>query len=134
MKDPAPLVYTEPPPKRQFSGSSSSEKFTVGSLCSLGALQCISWLQVAHGVGQCAVIRAIPGLTKEKFLNIVWSTLLMSAPSAYDSRGFSLINSLSKLLQSLGDACKGGREIFHYINVLVDLLCLFSHVVKLIWN
>ncbi|KAG7225542.1 hypothetical protein INR49_004948 [Caranx melampygus] len=53
--------------------------------------------------GQRAVIRAIPGLTKEKFLNIVWSTLLMSVRSAHDSRGFSLMNSLSKLLQSLGD-------------------------------
>lgn len=88
-----------------------------------------SWLQVAHRVGQCAGIRAIPGLTNEKFLNIVWSTLLMSVPSAYDSRGFSLINSLSKLLQSLGEVCKGGREIFQYMNVLVDLLCLFWHVV-----
>lgn len=55
-------------------------------------------------------MRAIPGLTKEKFLNIVWSTLLMSVRSAHDSRGFSLMNSLSKLLQSLGDVYKGGRE------------------------
>ncbi|TNN50664.1 hypothetical protein EYF80_039114 [Liparis tanakae] len=34
---------------------------------------------------------------------MVWSTLLMSARSAHDSRGFSLMNSLSKLLQSLGE-------------------------------
>lgn len=59
--------------------------------------------------GQRAAMRAIPGFTKEKFLNIVWSTLLMSVRSAHDSRGFSLMNSLSKLLQSLGDDCEGGR-------------------------
>lgn len=55
-------------------------------------------------------MRAIPGLTKEKFLNIVWSTLLMSVRSAQDSRGFSLMNSLSKLLQSLGDDFEGRKE------------------------
>lgn len=46
---------------------------------------------------------SIPGLMKEKFLNMFWSMLLMSALSANDSRGFSLRNSLSKLLQSYGD-------------------------------
>lgn len=46
---------------------------------------------------------SIPGLMKEKFLNMFWSMLLISALSANDSRGFSLRNSLSKLLQSKGD-------------------------------
>lgn len=40
---------------------------------------------------------------KEKFLNMFWSILLISALSANDSRGFSFKNSLSKLLQSYGD-------------------------------
>lgn len=46
---------------------------------------------------------SIPGLMKEKFLNIFWSILLMRVLSANDSRGFSFKNSLSKLLQSYGD-------------------------------
>lgn len=55
---------------------------------------------------------SIPGLMKEKFLNIFWSILLMRALSANDSRGFSFKNSLSKLLQSYGDFLirVGGRE------------------------
>lgn len=44
-----------------------------------------------------------PGLTKEKLLNKFWSMLLMSLRSVEDSRGRSLRNSLSKLLQSHGD-------------------------------
>lgn len=53
-----------------------------------------------------------PGLTKEKLRNRFWSMLLMSRRSAEDSRGRSLRNSLSKLLQSLGDfwAGVGGGE------------------------
>lgn len=46
---------------------------------------------------------SIPGFMKEKFLNMFWSMLLISALSANDSRGFSFKNSLSKLLQSYGD-------------------------------
>lgn len=46
---------------------------------------------------------SMPGLTKEKFRNMFWSMLLISALSAKDSQGFSLKNSLSKLLQSHGD-------------------------------
>lgn len=64
----------------------------------------------SRAASQRALMRVIPGFTKEKFLNMVWSTLLMSVRSAHDSRGFSLMNSLSKLLQSLGDDCVGGRE------------------------
>lgn len=63
--------------------------------------------------GQRAAIRTMPGLTKEKFLNIVWSTLLISVRSAHDSLGFSLINSLSKLLQSLGEVCEDEGQIFN---------------------
>lgn len=78
---------------------------------------CWWWMSVLvegfRSGGQCAAMRAIPGLTKEKFLNMVWSTLLMSVRSAHDSRGFSFINSLSKLLQSLGDVCKNSRAYFH---------------------
>lgn len=48
-----------------------------------------------------------PGLTKEKLRNRFWSMLLMSRRSAEDSRGRSLRNSLSKLLQSLGDFWAG---------------------------
>lgn len=59
--------------------------------------------------------RAIPGLIKEKFLNIVWSTLLMRVRSAQDSRGFSLMNSLSKLLQSLGDFYKQRADLMRII-------------------
>lgn len=46
---------------------------------------------------------SIPGFMKEKFRNMFWSMLLISALSANDSRGFSFRNSLSKLLQSYGD-------------------------------
>ncbi len=43
---------------------------------------------------------------KEKLLNMVWSTLLIMRQSVAESRGFSFMNSLSKLLQSLADFCK----------------------------
>lgn len=63
--------------------------------------------QILSGLGRGEVQEqtkvSIPGLMKEKFLNMFWSMLLMSALSANDSRGFSLRNSLSKLLQSYGD-------------------------------
>lgn len=49
-----------------------------------------------------------PGLTKEKLRNRFWSMLLSSLRSVEDSRGRSLRNSLSKLLQSLGDFWAGG--------------------------
>lgn len=43
------------------------------------------------------------GLTKEKPANAAWSMESMSILSPWDNRGFSFRNSLSKLLQSLGD-------------------------------
>lgn len=89
------------------------------------------WLSVLFGGcwsgGQRAPMRAIPGLTKEKFLNIVWSTLLMSVRSAHDSRGFSLINSLSKLLQSLGDVCKGGGQGNTLIHAMIRTIHFWFH-------
>lgn len=42
----------------------------------------------------------------EKSRNMLWSTLFMSTRSAHDRRGFSSMNSLSKLLQSPGDVCE----------------------------
>ena len=45
------------------------------------------------------------GLIKEKPLKAVWSMESMRVLSQWDSLGFSLRNSLSKLLQSLGDFC-----------------------------
>lgn len=47
------------------------------------------------------------GLMKEKPANAVWSIESMSILSPCDSRGFSFRNSLSKLLQSLGDFWEG---------------------------
>lgn len=55
-------------------------------------------------------IFSILGFTKEKLLNIFWSMLLISALSAQDSLGFSFRNSLSKLLQSLGDFFKKRKK------------------------
>lgn len=58
---------------------------------------------------------SISGLMKEKFLNMFWSILLISALSASNRRGFSFEISLSKLLQSYGDftlGWKGGSVSF----------------------
>ena len=60
--------------------------------------------------GQGPLMWPTAGLTKEKLLNMVWSTLFMRVRSAHDNMGFSLINSLSKLLTSLGDFCMDTRE------------------------
>lgn len=79
------------------------DSVTVSAVCVIVSGLYVGVVVGLQSGGQRAARRVIPGLTKEKFLNIVWSTLLMSVRSAHDSLGFSLINSLSKLLQSLGE-------------------------------
>lgn len=58
------------------------------------------------------------GLMKEKPANAAWSMESMRFLSAWDSRGFSLRNSRSKLLQSLGDFCGWQVRNFSLINVI----------------
>lgn len=55
------------------------------------------------------------GFTKEKPANAAWSMESMSIFSPWDSRGFSFKNSLSKLLQSLGDFWEGKVRIYRVI-------------------
>lgn len=51
------------------------------------------------------IIGSSVGLTKENPANADWSMESMRFLSPWESRGFSFKNSLSKLLQSLGDFC-----------------------------
>lgn len=57
------------------------------------------------------------GLTKEKPENAAWSMESMRFLSAWERRGFSLRNSRSKLLQSLGDFCGWQFRDFSQVNV-----------------